>query len=55
MGPKNCLERRAWQLYAICDKSQGLKVKNDEVTVNLVRQIRAGQLQLTSSSTQKFL
>jgi hypothetical protein len=28
LGPKNGLERRAWQFYAICDKNQGLKVKN---------------------------
>ena len=55
MGPKNGLERRAWQSYAICDKNQGLKVKIDEVTVNLVPQIRAGQLQLTSGSAQKFV
>jgi hypothetical protein len=41
MGPKNCLERRAWQFYTICDKNKGLKVKIDEVTANLVP--RSGQ------------
>jgi hypothetical protein len=27
LGPKNGLERRAWQFYTICDKNPGLKVK----------------------------
>jgi hypothetical protein len=30
MGPKNGLERRAWEFYTICDKIQDLKVKIDE-------------------------
>jgi hypothetical protein len=55
MGPKNSLERRAWQSYTICDKNQGLKVKNDEVTANLVPRSAAGQLHLTSGSAQKFV
>ena len=52
MGPKNGLERRAWQFYAICDKNQGLKVKIDEVTVILVPD-PAGQLQLTDRALRK--
>jgi hypothetical protein len=28
LGPKNGLERRAWQLYTICDKNQLLKSKS---------------------------
>ena len=36
MGPKNGLERRVWQFYAICDENQGLKVKIDKVTSILV-------------------
>jgi hypothetical protein len=35
MGPKNGLERRAWQFYTICDKNQLLKVKTEKVTVIL--------------------
>jgi hypothetical protein len=55
LGPKNGLERRAWQFYTICDKNQGLNVKIDEVTTILVPQIWAGQLQVTSGSAQKFV
>ena len=35
MGPKNGLERRAWQFYTICDKNRGLKAKIDKVTAIL--------------------
>jgi hypothetical protein len=41
LGPKNGLERRAWQFYTISDENQGLKVKIDEVTADLVP--RSGQ------------
>jgi hypothetical protein len=41
MGPKNGLERLAWQFYTICDKNPGLKVKIDEVTAILAP--RSGQ------------
>jgi hypothetical protein len=36
MGPKNGLERRVSQFYAICDKNQGLKVKIAKVMAILV-------------------
>ena len=55
LGLKNGLERRALQFYIICDKNQGLKVKIAKVTAILVPQIRAGQLQVTSGSAQKFV
>jgi hypothetical protein len=34
--PKNGIERRIWQFYAICDKNQLLTVKNRKVVVILV-------------------
>jgi hypothetical protein len=55
MGSKNDLGRRAWHFYAICDKNQVLKLKIAKVTAILVPQIRAGQLQVTSGSAQKFV
>ena len=48
LGPKNVLERRAWQFYTICDKNRGLKAKIDKVTAILVLRSAAGQLQVTS-------
>jgi hypothetical protein len=55
LGPKNGLGRRTWQFYAICDKNQGIKVKIDEVTANLVS--RSGQPAAAdkSGSAQKFV
>jgi hypothetical protein len=56
MGPKNGLERRAWQFYEICDKNQGLNVKkNDEVTVNLVPRSGRPAAADRSGSAQKFV
>jgi hypothetical protein len=55
LGPKNGLERRAWQFYTICDKNQGLKVKIGEVTAIPVHRSAAGQLQVTLGSAQKFV
>jgi hypothetical protein len=39
LGPKNGLERHAWQFYTICDKNQLLKVKIEKLTIILVPQI----------------
>ena len=45
------LERRAWQFYTIWDENQGLKVKIDEVTVDLVpRSGRPGAADRSSSA-----
>ena len=52
---KNGLERRAWQFYTIWDKNQGLKVKIDEVTVDLVPRSGRPAAADRSSSAQKFL
>jgi hypothetical protein len=55
VGPENGLERRAWQFYAICDKNQGLKVKIDEVTANLVPDPGRPAAADRSGSAQKFV